>query len=73
VRSIAEQFNASGWPLEARGTELYGPSAPTAGPPPYRFFRLEPDKAFGFPGTFGMEQFKQEELPKPTRWTFAAE
>jgi nitroimidazol reductase NimA-like FMN-containing flavoprotein (pyridoxamine 5'-phosphate oxidase superfamily) len=71
VRHITEQFNAGGWPLEARGNEVDGPNAPTAGPPPYRIFRVEPLKAFGLPGTFGMEQFKQEELPQPTRWTFA--
>jgi hypothetical protein len=71
VRRITEQFNASGWPLEARGVEVHGPNAPTAGPPPYRIFRVEPIKAFGFPGTYGMEQFKQEELPRPTRWNFA--
>ncbi len=70
VRRIAEQFNANGWPLEARGAELYGPNAPTAGPPPYRIFRVEPSTVFGFPGTYGMEQFKPEELPSPTRWTF---
>jgi len=73
VRRIAEQFNSSGWPLEAQGTEVHGPNAPTAGPPPYRIFRVELEKAFGLPGTYGMEQFKQEELPRPTRWTFAAD
>ena len=71
VRRIAERFNAGGWPLEARGNEVHGPNAPTAGPPPYRIFRVEPIKAFGLPGTYGMEQFKQEELPRPTRWDFA--
>jgi hypothetical protein len=70
VRRIADEFNANGWPLEARGNEVHGPNAPTAGPPPYRIFRVTPTKAFGLPGTYGMEQFKQEELPPPTRWTF---
>jgi hypothetical protein len=70
VRRITEQFNSNGWPLEARGVEVHGPNAPTAGPTPYRFFRLEPTKAFGLPGTYGMEQFKPEELARPTRWTF---
>ena len=70
VRRIAEQLNTTGWPLEARGTEVHGPNAPTAGPPPYRIFRVEPEKAFGLPGPYGMEQSKQEELPPPTRWTF---
>ncbi len=70
VRRIAEQLNEHGWPLEARGVEVDGPNAPTAGPPPYRIFRVEATTAFGLPGTYGMEQFKQEELPRPTRWTF---
>ena len=72
VRRLTEQFNSSGWPLEARGNEVHGPNAPTAGPPPYRIFRIEPSKGFGLPGTYGMEQFKQEELASPTRWDFAA-
>ena len=70
VRRVAEELNAIGWPLEARGVEVHGPNAPTAGPPPYRIFRVEPTTAFGLPGTFGMEQFKPEELRPPTRWTF---
>jgi len=73
VRRIAEIFNSNGWPLEARGDEVYGPNAPTAGLPPYRIFRMVPSKAFGLPGTYGMDQFKQEDLPRPTRWEFAAE
>jgi hypothetical protein len=70
VRRAAEVLKKNGWPLEARGVEVYGPNAPTAGPPPYRIFRMIPSKAFGLPGTYGMDKFEQEELPKPTRWTF---
>lgn len=73
VRRAAEELKSSGWPLDARGVEVHGPNAPTAGPPPYRIFRMVPSKAFGFPGTYGMDQFEQEELPKPTRWDFAAD
>jgi hypothetical protein len=29
-----------------------------------------PSRAYGLPGMYGMEKFKQEELPKPTRWDF---
>jgi hypothetical protein len=43
---------------------------PTAGPPPYSIFRMVPSKVLGLPGMFGMEQFKPEDLPKPTRWDF---
>ena len=70
VRDAADVFKKNGWPLEVRGVDVYGPSAPTAGPPPYRIFRMTPSVAFGLPGQFGMEQFKPEELPKPTRWEF---
>jgi hypothetical protein len=69
VRRAADVFKKTGWPLEVRGVEVYGPNAPTAGPPPYRIFRMIPSKAFGLPGQYGMEE--QEELPKPTRWTFS--
>jgi hypothetical protein len=71
VRDAAEVFKKNGWPLEVRGVELFGPNAPTAGPPPYRIFRMIPSKAFGLPGQFGMEEFKPENLLKPTRWTFS--
>ena len=70
VRAATDVFKKNGWPLEARGLEVFGPNAPTAGPPPYRIFRMIPSKAFGLPGQFGMDKFEQEELPKPTRWTF---
>jgi nitroimidazol reductase NimA-like FMN-containing flavoprotein (pyridoxamine 5'-phosphate oxidase superfamily) len=73
VRRIAEDFSANGWPLEARGAEVYGQHAPTAGPPPYRIFRMVPSKAFGLPGMYGMDQFDQEDLPKPTRWEFGSD
>jgi len=73
VRRFAEDLAAKGWPLEARGDEVHGPNAPSAGPPPYRIYRMVPSKAFGLPGTHGMDQFKQEELPKPTRWDFAGD
>jgi hypothetical protein len=70
VRRMAEQLRSNGWPLEVRGTEVHGPNAPTAGPPPYRIYRMVPTKAFALPGTYGMDQFEQGELPKPTRWEF---
>jgi hypothetical protein len=27
--------------------------------------------AFRLPGQYGMDKFEQDELPKPTRWTFS--
>jgi hypothetical protein len=70
VRHIAEALTKSGWPLEAKGDKVDGPNAPTAGPPPYTIFRFHPSKAFGLPGMYGMDQFEQSDLPKPTRWEF---
>ena len=70
VRHIAEVLTESGWPLEATADKVDGPNAPTAGPPPYTIFRFVPSKAFGLPGMYGMDQFEQSDLPKPTRWDF---
>ncbi len=70
VRRVAEVLSAGGWPLEAKGDKVYGPNAPTAGSPPYTIFRIVPSRAYGLPGMFGMEQFDQADLPRPTRWDF---
>lgn len=72
VLRMADVFRGNNWPLDVRGNEVFGPNAPTAGPPPYRIYRMIPTKAFGLPGTYGMDKFDQEELPKPTRWGFGA-
>ena len=72
VRRIAAHLAANNWPLEVRGTDLYGPHAPTAGPPPYRIYRIVPSKVFGLPGMQGMERFAPDELPKPTRFVFGS-
>jgi hypothetical protein len=71
VGHIAEVLSAS-WPLEAKGDKVYGPNAPTAGPPPYTIFRIVPSKVFGLPGMYGMDQFDQADLPRPTRWDFGS-
>ncbi len=70
VKRVAEMLNGNNWPLEARGDQVYGPNAPTAGPPPYSIYRMVPSKAFGLPGMSGMEQYDPGDLPKPTRWKF---
>ena len=71
VRRAARIFKKNGWPLEVRGVEVFGPNAPTAGPPPYRIFRMVPSKAFGLPGQYGMDKVEEEDRQKPTRWTFS--
>ncbi len=69
VRHVVDVL-ADTWPLEARGHHLYGPHAPTAGPPPYTLYRIVPTRVFGLPGMLGMDTFDPAELPKPTRWDF---
>ena len=71
VRGVAEDLKKNGWPLEARGVEVFGPNAPTAGPPPYRIYRMTPSKVFGLPGQYGMDKFDPADLLKPTRWVFS--
>lgn len=68
VRRLAAEFGGEGWPLEARGSHIYGPHGPTAGPPPYAIYRLEPTKVFGLPGMHGM--FDDDRHHEPTRWEF---
>ena len=72
VRHLAEILNAKNWPLEAKGDKVYGPNAPTAGPPPYTIYRIVTSRVFGLPGMYGMDQFEPGELPRPTRWDFSS-
>ncbi|HJP89553.1 MAG TPA: pyridoxamine 5'-phosphate oxidase family protein [Candidatus Limnocylindrales bacterium] len=68
VARLAAAFGGEGWPLEARGSDVYGPHGPTAGPPPYAIYRLDPTKVFGFPGMHGM--FDDDRHHDATRWEF---
>jgi len=70
VRHIAKILSGNNWPLEVRGNQVYGPHAPTAGPPPYSIYRLVATQAFGLPGMTGMDKSDPDDLPKPTRWEF---
>ena len=60
------------WPLEVREGAVFGPNAPTAGPPPYAVFALTPTTIFGLPGLFGMGAPGKRRKPpvSPTRWRF---
>lgn len=60
---VAAYEDTYGWPVEVRDGALHGEGAPTAGPPPYRVFRISPRRAFGFPVTGSTT---------PTRWLFGA-
>lgn len=57
------------WPLELRDGGIFGPNAPTAGPPPYAFFELRPTSVIGLPGLAGTEAGTAGSL-SPTRWRF---
>jgi hypothetical protein len=72
LRRVTEAYRTRmEWPLEVLEGRLHGPNAPTAGPPPYALWRVTPSTVIGLPGMAGMEQFKPEELPRPTRWDFS--
>jgi hypothetical protein len=60
------------WPLTVRNRAMFGPNAPTAGPPPYALFELTPRTVFGLPGLTGMDRKgKRRKGPiSPTRWSF---
>ena len=68
LERLAQEFGGEGWPLEVRGSDVYGPHGPTAGAPPYAIYRLEPTRVFGLPGMHGM--FDDDRRHEPTRWTF---
>jgi Pyridoxamine 5'-phosphate oxidase len=47
VEGIAALYAATGWPAEARGSTLVAPySAPSAGPPPWDLWVMQPVTAF---------------------------
>ena len=70
---VAEAYSTRmAWPLEVRDGAVYGPSAPTAGPPPYAVCELVPEKVIGLPGIAGTEEgVGREGSFTPTRWRFA--
>jgi hypothetical protein len=60
------------WPLTVRDKAMFGPGAPTAGPPPYALFKLTPKTVFGLPGLTGMDKKgkRRKDPISPTRWRF---
>jgi nitroimidazol reductase NimA-like FMN-containing flavoprotein (pyridoxamine 5'-phosphate oxidase superfamily) len=68
---VAAYQSKMGWPLELRDGAVFGPSAPTAGPPPFAVFELTPATVFGLPGVTGTdEEGGFERSLTPTRWRF---
>jgi len=62
LRRVAGAYAAKyDWPVEVRSGALWGEGAPTAGPPPYEVYRVDPATAFAF---------GHDETFIPTRWRF---
>lgn len=64
LHRVADAYGSVyGWPVDVRGEALYNEDggAPTAGPPPWRVWRVEPQRAFAFPADGSLT---------PTRWIF---
>ncbi|HEX2283822.1 MAG TPA: pyridoxamine 5'-phosphate oxidase family protein [Mycobacterium sp.] len=60
LRSVAEAFNAQGWPARVEGDAVTAEySAPSAGPPPWYVYRLAPTTvyAFGTAEPYGATKF----------------
>ena len=50
--SVTRKYNEGGWPVAVDGEALTAPySAPSAGPPPWRLYRLAFDRVIGVAGT----------------------
>ena len=61
------------WPLTVGDGGVFGPNAPTAGPPPYAVFELTPTTVVGLPGIAGTEEGEGAAGSfSPTRWRFQA-
>lgn len=64
LRRVAGAYAAKyDWPVEVRGSALWGEGAPTAGPPPYEVYRVNAETVFAF---------GHAETLTPTRWRFPA-
>ena len=53
------------WPLTVGDGGVFGPNAPTAGPPPYAVFELTPTTVVGLPGIAGTEEEKAPQALQP--------
>jgi nitroimidazol reductase NimA-like FMN-containing flavoprotein (pyridoxamine 5'-phosphate oxidase superfamily) len=72
LQRVADAYGSTmGWPLEVRDSSVFGPNAPTAGPPPFAVYELAPTTVFGLPGIAGTEQgVGSAGAFSPTRWRF---
>jgi hypothetical protein len=68
---VAAYGSQMSWPLEVGDGHVFGPNAPTAGPPPYAVYALVPTTAVGLPGIAGTEEgVGSGGAFSPTRWRF---
>jgi nitroimidazol reductase NimA-like FMN-containing flavoprotein (pyridoxamine 5'-phosphate oxidase superfamily) len=65
LQRVADAYGEKyGWPVTVRDGAFDAPyGAPTAGPPPYAVYRIEPETAFAFATS-------DELAPRTTRWRF---
>lgn len=72
LQRVADAYGSTmDWPLEVRDGGVFGPNAPTAGPPPYAVYELTPTTVVGLPGIAGTEQgVGSAGAFSPTRWGF---
>ncbi|WP_207782682.1 pyridoxamine 5'-phosphate oxidase family protein [Phytoactinopolyspora limicola] len=63
LHRVVEAYDARyGWRPDVRAGQLWADGAPTAGPPPYLVYRIQPATTYGFP---------TDESSIPTRWRFS--
>jgi Pyridoxamine 5'-phosphate oxidase len=72
IQRVADAYSSMlHWPLEGRDGAVFGPNAPTAGPPPYAVFDVAPTAVVGLPGIAGTEEgVGAAGSFSPTRWRF---
>jgi len=66
LQRVANAYDAKyKWPVEIRDAAFFAEGAPTAGPPPFYVYRVQPSTVFGF-GT------DDDHSDRSTRWRFLA-
>lgn len=64
LRRVADAYDSKyGWPVEIRDGAFFAEGAPTAGPPPFHIFEVQPKTAYAFGTDEGYEE-------RSTRWRF---
>lgn len=64
LRRVADAYDSKyEWPVEIRDGAFFAEGAPTAGPPPFHVFEIQPANVFGF-GT------DERHFDRSTRWRF---